>query len=504
VGAEKTRAADLSDRSTARDDLGVPQGLSVRPQPTGRSDPTGAEVPVPFHEREAFGKAARRRAGRSSHATLRVPPDRRDPIGLLEEQARGRDPRLVSLRYSRMAVSPYAYYRGAAVVMASDLAASPTTGLVAQLCGDAHVANFGVFGSQHGGLFFDIADYDETAPGPWEWDVKRLAASVQIAGRESLFSGRERKEAVRGTLRSYREAMTGFAHRSMLEVWRSELDSADLLSRFEFLLDRERTSVAWHVATKAGAHESYRGSDQILRMVGDEIRISSDPPLVVPIEELGQKAPGGPELRWLRRLIRSYAGSLQPGLRHLLDEYRVAHLARHVTGVAGAASDTWIALLLDETDRMPLLLQIRRAEGPVLERFGSKGVFSNQAQRVVYGQRLIQVGSDDFLGWQRDGRDGRERDYYIRRLPDWRGSVEAAGITPAALELWGRMCGWTLARAHARTGDRIALASYLGRSDAFETAIDKFARSYADHNERDYEAFEKAVRKGRIVTGGIP
>ena len=494
MGAEKTSTAGLSDRLTVTDDPGAPAELSVRSRPA-------TEPPVPFQERQAFGKAARHQARRSSHAVLRIPPDRRDPVGLLEEQVRGRDPALASLKYSRMMVSPYAYYRGAAVVMASDLVGSPTTGLAAQLCGDAHLANFGVFRSPEEDLLFDIADYDETAAGPWEWDVKRLAASIEIAGRESLFSSRERKEAVRAASRSYHEAMTEFARRSMLEVWRSQLDSPELLARFESHLDSKRTSDAWHVVTKACAHESFRGSDAMLRMVGDEIRISSDPPIVVPIEELGSIAPGSSELEWLGRMIRSYTGSLQPGLRHLLDEYRVAHLARHVVGVAAAASDTWIALLLDETDRIPLLLQVRQAEKSVLERFGRKGVFSNQAQRVVYGQRLIQVGSDDFLGWERHDGSGRQHDYYVRRLPDWRGSVDMAGITPPALELWGRMCGWTLARAHARSGDRVALASYLGRSDAFEVAVCEFARSYADQNERDYETFEKAVRKGRIVAG---
>jgi uncharacterized protein (DUF2252 family) len=398
-----------------------------------------------------------------------------------------------------MLVSPFAYFRGAALPMTADLAAAPTSGLTVQICGDAHLSNFGVFGSPERHLVFDVNDFDETAPGPWEWDVKRLATSLEVAGRDDNFGAQERQSIVRGAVRSYRRSMREFARMSMLDVWYAHLDVEELLPRFQGLLDPKKTPSVWRALTKARAHDSHQAFDKLARTVGDEPRIMSDPPLIVPIEEFGVDihSPAGGE--WLQNMIRSYGRTLQPDRRHLLDQHRIVHLARKVVGVGSVGTDAWIVLLLDHSHREPLFLQVKEAEASVVERFTSKCLHANHGQRVVYGQRMMQAAGDIFLGWERDTREGKVRDYYIRQLRDWKGSADISGMTPAGMDLWGRMCGWTLARAHARTGDRVAIASYLGGSDVFERAIFKYARSYADQNEQDYTALQKAVRAGRVI-----
>jgi uncharacterized protein (DUF2252 family) len=397
-----------------------------------------------------------------------------------------------------MLVSPYSFLKGSALLFASDLTETPTSGLTAQLCGDAHLSNFGVFASPERYLYFDVSDFDESAPGPFEWDLKRLAASLEVASRDNEYSPEQRKAIVRSAVRSYREAITEFSAMSMLDVWYAHLDIDRLLPRFHSLLNAGITPSAWHAVAEARAQESHRSLDMLSEVVGDEPRISGDPPVIVPIEQLGWDL-DSPGLKWLHAIMRSYVPTLQPELRHLLDQYRLVHAARKVAGVGGVGVDTWIVLLLEHAYGSPLFLQVKRAEASVLERFGPKGAFSNHGQRVVWGQRLMQATDDIFLGWERDTREGHESDYYVRQLPDWQGSADVAGLTPAGLELWGRMCGWTLARGHARSGDRIAIASYLGKSDSFDRALVKFGKAYADQNERDYEAFKKAVRKGRLV-----
>jgi uncharacterized protein (DUF2252 family) len=450
-------------------------------------------------ERVKQGKSARRATPRSSHARHERPVDSRHPIELLEEQATTRVPELVPIRYGRMLVSPFAYFRGAALPMTADLAAAPTSGLKVQICGDAHLSNFGIFGSPERHLVFDVNDFDETAPGPWEWDVKRLATSLEVAGRDDDFSSEEREGIVRGAVRSYRTSMREFARMSMLDVWYAHLDVEKLLPRFQGLLDPKKTPSVWRAITKARAHDSHQAFDKLARTVGDEPRIVSDPPLIVPIEEFGVDihSPAGGE--WLQSIIGSYSRSLQPDLRHLLDQHRIVHLARKVVGVGSVGTDAWIVLLLDHTHREPLFLQVKQAEASVVERFTSKCLQANYGQRVVYGQRMMQAAGDIFLGWERDTRDGQVRDYYIRQLRDWKGSADISGMTPAGMSLWGRMCGWTLARAHARTGDRVAIASYLGGSDVFERALVLYARSYADQNEQDYAALQEAVRAGQVI-----
>lgn len=396
-----------------------------------------------------------------------------------------------------MLVSPFSFFRGSALPFASDVAATPASGMTAQLCGDAHLSNFGVFAAPERHLYFDVNDFDESAPGPWEWDLKRLVASLEVAGRDNGYASEQRRAIVRTTARSYREAMTEFSDMSMLDVWYAHLDIDRLLPRFHSLLNATNTPGVWHAVAEAHAQDSHRSLEMLTEFVGEEPRIVGDPPVIEPIEDLGGDV-NSPSMKWLHAVIRSYAPTLQPELRHLLDQYRLVHVARKVAGIGSVGVDTWIVMLLEHAFGSPVVLQVRRVEASVLERFGPKAAFSNHGQRVVWGQRLMQATDDIFLGWERVTREGRESDYYIRQLPDWRGSADVAGLTPAGMELWGRMCGWTLARGHARSGDRITIASYLGRSDSVDRALVKFPRAYADQNERDYEGFQKAVRKGRV------
>jgi uncharacterized protein (DUF2252 family) len=448
-------------------------------------------------ERALRGKRARADVPRSNHAVWDPSANRSDPIDLLEEQARTRIPELVPIRHGRMLVSPFTYYRGAALPMAADLASTPNSGLTVQLCGDAHLSNFGIFGSPERHLFFDVNDFDETAPGPWEWDVKRLAASLEVAGRENGFSRKERRNIVRRAARSYRETMRELADMSMLEVWYAHLDMDELLPRFQSLIDPDKTPGVWHAIAKARAHDSLQAFEKLCRAMDGEPRIVHNPPLIVPVEEFVAGVDSDVLLETLHKIIRSYKHTLGPNQRHLLEEYRFVHLARKVVGVGSVGTDAWIMLLLD-AHGSPLLLQIKEAEASVLEQFTSKSEFSNHGQRVVAGQRLMQAASDIFLGWERFTWEGRERDYYIRQLRDWKGTADIEGMTPAGMRLWGRMCAWNLARGHARSGDGIAIASYLGRSDVFDQAIADFSIAYADQNEGDYLAMQEAVRNGRL------
>ncbi len=448
-------------------------------------------------ERVARGKAARAAVPRASHAewspALRVA----EPIDLLEEQASARVQELVPIRHGRMVVSPFAYFRGAALPMASDLAATPQSGLNVQLCGDAHLSNFGMFGSPERHLFFDVNDFDETGPGPWEWDVKRLAASLEIAGRDNEFDDKARARIVLRAVRTYRQTMRELAQSSMLDVWYAHLDTSTLLPRFRSLLDPKRTPSVWRAINKARAHDSHQAFDKLCHTPDDEPRILSDPPLILPVEELLGDVEGGVLLAAMDAFLRSYHRTLQRDRRHLLDHYRLVHLARKVVGVGSVGTEAWILLLLDES-RSPLLLQVKEADASVLERFTAKSRLANHGQRVVAGQHLMQTASDIFLGWERFDFIGYERDYYIRQLRDWKGSADLAGMTPAGMELWGQMCGWTLARGHARSGDRVAIAAYLGKSDAFERAILSFSAAYADQNEADHRMLRDAVASARL------
>ncbi len=452
-------------------------------------------------ERIARGKAARAEVPRSSQGQIEFAGSR-DPIALLEEQAVSRVPELVPIRYGRMLSSPFAFYRGGALIMASDLSHTPNSGIRAQLCGDAHLSNFGVFGSPERQLVFDLNDFDETAPGPWEWDLKRLAASFAVAGRELGFSGKQRRAILLDTVRSYREAMGVFAGMKNLELWYSNLSVQNVIDDFASGIDPKRLKKQQADVAKARTKDSMSAFEKLTEVVDGEPHIISDPPLIVPIAEL---APDGMErdaiMDELRTMIRSYRRTLETDRRHLLEEFRFVDLARKVVGVGSVGTRAWIALFLGLDGGDPLFLQIKEAQSSVVERFVGKSAYANAGQRVVAGQRLMQATSDIFLGWHRvgSGLDGVSRDYYIRQLKDWKYSFAIEGALPMGAAAYGKACGWTLARAHARSGDRVAIAAYLGTSDTFEQAVAGFAEAYADQNELDYKALQEAVDSGRIT-----
>jgi Uncharacterized protein conserved in bacteria (DUF2252) len=454
-------------------------------------------------DRRTHGTNARRDAPRSSHAAVTTRGKRRDPVDLIRERGVNRDPKLLATQHTRMLVSPFAYFRGSLLSMASDLSETPRTGLTAQICGDASISNFGVFRTLSDGNVFDVADFTETASGPWEWDLKRLAASIEISGRDSDFSRDDRRTMVLGAARSYREAMRRFAAIPSLEVWSARLDTDALLTRLRSLLSADRTPSGWHVVKKANAAESHPGPEALTRFVDAWPKIAGDHPSLVPIEDMGAKDRSR-ETDRLERIVRSYTQTLQPQTRFLLGEYSISDAARKAFGVSGAGTDSWLVLLIDGPNGIPIHLELKRVGASTTERFWWKSDFPSHGHRAVHGQKLVQASEDTFLGWGSDPSGDRARDYYVRRLPDWAESSEAAGMTPASTELWGRACGWALARAHARSGDRIAIAAYLGRSDSFDQAIAKFSRHYADQNERDYEAFRRAVRRGRLVAHSQP
>ena len=451
-------------------------------------------------ERAARGKTARAEVPRSVHAEIDFPAGR-DPVALLEEQATTRVPELVPIRYGRMLVSPFAFYRGGALIMASDLSRTPNSGIRVQLCGDAHLSNFGVFGSPERNLIFDMNDFDETAPGPWEWDLKRLAASFSIGGRETDFSDKDRRNVVLDTVRAYREAMNTFAGMRNLDVWYAHLSVEQAFAEFTAGIDKKRVRKVGADIAKSRTKDSMRAFAKLTEIVDGEPRIISDPPLIVPIAELLPADSDRDAFESeIRNIIRSYRRTLQTDRRHLLEDFRFVDLARKVVGVGSVGSRAWIALFLGADDQDPLFLQIKEAQASVLERFLGKSQYTNCGQRVVAGQRLMQAASDIFLGWHHvsDGLDGNQHDFYVRQLKDWKGSFAYEGAVPAGAAAYGRACGWTLARAHARSGDRIAIASYLGKSDTFDRAIATFAETYADQNERDYRALQDAVEDGRI------
>jgi uncharacterized protein (DUF2252 family) len=453
-------------------------------------------------ERAARGKAARAAVPRESQAVFDPPPDRPDPIALLEEQAKSRVPELVPVRWGRMMVSPFTYYRGAALPMASDLATTPFSGLAVQACGDAHLSNFGVFGSAERRLMFDVNDFDETLPGPWEWDVKRLAASLEVAGRDNGIAPKQRREIILAGVSRYRQAMREFASMTNLDVWYAHADLTEVRAQFDVQLRAKQRKLMDAGLAKARTRDSMQELGKLTQMVDGRPRIISDPPLLVPIDELVPSETDRADMEGeLTGLIAKYQRTLETDRRYLLQQYEFCDMARKVVGVGSVGTRCWIVLMLgrDETD--PLFLQVKEAEASVLSRFVGASKYANQGQRVVAGQRLMQAASDIFLGWQRieAGLDGQPRDFYVRQLRDWKFSIEIGTLRPEGLQLYAALCGWTLARAHARSGDRIAIAAYLGGSDVFDKAIAKFATVYADQNERDYEALVDAAKSGRIT-----
>jgi uncharacterized protein (DUF2252 family) len=485
-------------RTSRRRKAGTAGSGSQRPAPSWKiSEHTLAD-------RVARGKAARREAPRSAHAAWAPAADRADPVGLLQEQAETRVPELVPIRYGRMLVSPGTFYRGAAAIMAGDLAASPRSGITVQLCGDAHLSNFGVFGSPERQLIFDINDFDETLPGPWEWDVKRLAASFEIAGRDLGFAASDRRAIVTAGVRAYREQLRQSADMRTLDAWYAHLNVDQITSQIDVEVSQKRlgkkeAKEATRDLAKARTRDSVRVFTKRAGRVEGELRIVRDPPLITPIEDLvlSQSARSRTDAS-VHKLIGSYRRTLAHD-HHPIEEFHYVHMARKVVGVGSVGTRCWIFLMVGRDNHDPLFLQAKEAQASVLEQFAGRSKLPQHGERVVVGQRLMQAASDIFLGWLRvTDIDGQIRDYYVRQFHDWKGSAEVETMRVPGAKLYAQMCGATLARAHARWGDRIAIAAYLGPGDVFDRAIADFAVTYADQNERDYAALVKAVKSGRI------
>jgi len=453
-------------------------------------------------ERRAAGKAARERVPRASHSELE-PLTGRDPVALIEQEDEGRVEELIPIRHGRMLVSPFAFYRGTASLMARDLASTPESGLRVQLCGDAHLSNFGGFAAPDRQLVIDLNDFDETLPGPFEWDVKRLATSFEIAGRYRGLEAPLRRSLALESVAAYRQAMREFAEQGNLELWYARLDAAALVQRIRDAGGKAQAKVAMKAAEKAKSKDSTRALMKLTEVVDGERRLVSQPPLLVPIGELiGEEADRTTIEEGVRNLLRLYRRTLQRDRRELLEQYRYVDMARKVVGVGSVGTRCWIVLLLGRDENDPLVLQVKESGPSALEGYLGRSKFTNRGQRVVEGQRLMQAASDIFLGWIRnpEGLDGQPRDFYVRQLWDWKTSVDLETIKPEGLAIYAQVCGWTLARAHARSGDRVAIASYLGKSDVFDRAVGDFAVAYADLAEQDYEALKAAADAGRIKT----
>ena len=436
-------------------------------------------------ERIARGKAAREKTPRASHASWEPSADRPDLVSLLKEQAETRLPDLIAIRHGRMSASPFTFYRGSAIVMADDLAGSPTSGIKVQLCGDAHLSNFGVFGSPERQMLFDLNDFDETLPGPWEWDVKRMAASFVVGARAVAFPKGIGRQATIASVESYRRHMAEYAAMSDLDVWYSHISSEDILAATttERMRKRAETGMA-----KAKMKGNLQALSKLTTVVDGRPRIVEDPPLLVRVDVADLPVD-------VEDLLRRYRRTLQDDRKHLLEQYEFVDLARKVVGVGSVGTACFIGLLAGRDDADPLFLQVKEAQSSVLERHLPKSRYRNHAQRVVAGQRLMQAASDIFLGWIR----GTQRDFYWRQLRDMKGSVVVGPSTPPeTFVAYAGLCGWALARAHARSGDRIAIAAYLGKSNAFAKAIAEFSERYADQAERDHQVMLDAIAKGKI------
>jgi uncharacterized protein (DUF2252 family) len=424
----------------------------------------------------------------------------RDPVGLILGQDKSRIPELVPVRHGRMLVSPFTFFRGAALPMAADLAGTASSGLRVQLCGDAHLANFGAFGSPERRLVFDVNDFDETLPGPFEWDVKRLVASMVIAGRDNGLSIKRRRTVALATASAYRTAMHRFAAMPVLAVWYSRFDVEDAINQFRSSLPKKAMRVTEAQAAKARTRDSTQAVAKLTTIVDGQRRIVSNPPLIVPIEELAGELNIDAVYTFIRDLTDQYASTLPPDRRTLVERFGLTRIARKVVGVGSVGSPAWI-LLMDPDDGLdPLLLQAKQAGRSVLADYLGESQYPNQGERVVVGQRLMQAATDIFLGWIRATRsDLPAADYYLRQLRDWKYAVPIESLDATSMATYGRMCGWTLARAHARTGDRIAIAAYLGKSDKFDQALADFAETYADRTEADHAALADAVTTGRTT-----
>ena len=447
--------------------------------------------------RAELGRAARAAVPRAVHGDWIGPSRRADPIAILEEQARNRVEELVPIRYGRMLSSPFAFYRGAAAVMAADLAGSPVSGLRVQACGDAHASNFGIFATPERGMVFDVNDFDETLPGPWEWDLKRLVASLAIVARHRGVDDKRRAEIVSGAVRSYRAAMREFAGMAHLSIWYSRLDT-ETVQRWRSEASRKQITRTQALAAKAKAKDNLRAVAKLTDRQDGRLRFVSAAPLLVPVRELIDD--GDAMVSALDEVLERYRRSLRPELRSLLNAYHVVDMARKVVGVGSVGTRAWIVLLEGRDDGDALILQAKEAQASVLEAHVGPSEFAHHGERVVVGQRLMQSSSDIFLGWvTATGIDGQDRHFYVRQLWDWKGSVDLDTILPDSLRVYGELCSWTLARAHARSGDAVAIAAYLGSGDQMDRALVRFAEGYADQNEWDHAALARVVREGRVT-----
>ncbi len=459
-------------------------------------------------ESKARGKQLRKETPRSSHATWEAPAARPDIVDLLKSQEKSRVQELVPIRHERMSASAFTFYRGAALIMANDLSHTPTSGTIVQACGDAHVSNFGLFQSPERRLVFDINDFDETARAPWEWDVKRLTTSIEVCARNRAFTPEQRDAAVLATVRAYRNAMLQFADMGTLDVWYAHADVESLYAHLSKQITKPQLKNAQKTVAKARQKNSLRAVSKFTEVVDGNLRIVSQPPLIVPMRDLltetakGTLPPFNEEEQeaFISLVLSGYLASLSPEKRHLVKQYRGVDIARKVVGVGSVGMRAWIVVMEGNSSADPLVLQIKEAEASVLERYTHKSKYLEHGRRVVEGQRAMQTSSDILLGWTRIlGLDGKKHDYYVRQLWDGKGSFNVDGADPETLTLIGRTCGWTLAHAHARTGNRFEIAGYLGKSTTFDEAICAFSRSYADQNEQDYQRFLEALDNDELA-----
>jgi uncharacterized protein (DUF2252 family) len=467
------------------------------------------KVPHPdVDERKARGKAARSHAAPGDHTGWEAAPDRPDPVALLEEQNTRREQDLVPVRHGRMMVSPFTFYRGAAKIMAADLEHTPVAGLTVQLCGDAHLSNFGAFASPERVLLFDLNDFDETLPGPFEYDVKRMAASFTIAARNNGFTKAEAREATLSAAQKYRETMAEFAAMGTMDIWYARLSEQELMAAIDKMTralevqDKKAGKTvrkdAEKAAQKAHSRDSLQALSKLAEVVDGRYRIISQPPIVVPVREMaGVAGMSVDEIEHaVREQFRAYRATLPDDRKKLLERFEIIDVARKVVGVGSVGTRAFIALLQGRDQQDPLFLQVKEATTSVLEGHLPKSRYRQAGERVVQGQRLMQAASDIFLGWTKGAE--ADRFLYWRQLRDMKGSVVIETMIPSALSFYAGVCGWTLARAHARSGDPVALAAYLGSKDRFDRSIVDFSERYADQNEADYQAFTEAIRAGRL------
>jgi len=445
------------------------------------------------------GRAARRTTPRSAHAEWAPAAGREDPVAILRRQAETRLPELLPIRYGRMAVSPFSFYRGAAAVMAADLAATPDAGLVVQLCGDAHINNFGGFAAPDRRLVFGPNDFDETLPGPWEWDVKRMAASIEIAARELGLGRKRRRRIVTAAVGQYRAGMAEFAAETMLQAWYERLDADELTARFGTRLDADGRQLFDRTFAKGRRKDSARAARKLTEVVDGQLRFAAVPPLLAPLRELKESSDPDERAAWVNEVLEQYAAGLHADREHLFRSYRIVDMARKVVGVGSVGTRAWIVLLVSHGVGDPLVLQAKEAVASVLEPYLGASEFENHGERVVRGQRMMQAATDIFLSWQRStGLDGLEHDFYVRQLWDWKASADLSRMSEHGLITYTLACAWSLARSHARSGDRLAIAAYLGKGEKFDEAIAEFSCRYADQNERDHARLLEAIAAGEL------